>query len=146
MTASAKNTFGVIFKLAVSPSSPATVAELNDLNPPAVTRDTIDATTHDSTGGAAEYISDGVYDNGELTLEGNLIGGSTADDLFLAGMASGALHAWSYTIKAASGTETRSGTGYITAYEPGPLPVRGGKQTFSATIKVTGAVTQAPTA
>lgn len=146
MTASAKNTFGVIFKLAVSPGVPATIAELTDLDPPEVTRDTIDATSHDSTGGAAEYITDGVYDNGELTLEGHLIGGSTAEDLFYAGLASGALHLWNYTIKAASGTETRSGSGYITSFKPGAMPVKGGKQTFSAKIKVTGVVAQAVTA
>lgn len=145
MTASAKNTYGAVLKLDDTGGTPATVAELDSITPPSLTRDTIDVTTHDGASQAAEYIPDGVYDAGEISVEGNLIAGSGADDLFIAAVATGTVQDFEILIKASSGTETISGSAIVTAYERGDLPVRGGKQRFSARLKVTGALTQAPT-
>jgi hypothetical protein len=146
MTAAAKNTYGTVLKLAAAGGSPAAVAELTSITPPAISRATIDATTHDGATQAMEYIADGVFDVGEIAVEGHLIAGSTADDLFLTAVTTGAKQDYEIIVKAASGTETQEGSAFVTDYTIGPMPVAGGKQTFSATLKVTGAITQAPTA
>lgn len=146
MTAAAKDTFGTVLKLVATGGSLATVAELTSITPPALTRGTIDATTHDGASEAMEFIADGVYDPGEISIEGHLVAGSTADDLFITAVTGGGVYDFEIVIKAATGTESMEGTCLITAYTPGDMPVSGGKQTFSATMKVTGAITQAPTA
>lgn len=138
----AKNTFGAVLKLGVSGGALTAVANLTSITPPSLTRDTIEATTHDGDG-SSEYIADGVYDAGEIQCEGNLIAGSAADDLFIAAVTTGALYDFELDIKAATGTETQSGSVLVTAYTLGDLPVKGGKQSFTATMKVTGPIAQA---
>jgi len=144
MTALAKDTRGTILRLAAAPGVPAVVAELTSITPPALTRGTIDATTHDGATEAMEFIADGVYDPGEITCEGHLILGSTADDLFVAALTSGNVYNFEVEAKGTGSTrEEWTGQCIITAYTPGDMPVAGAKQTFSATMKVTGAITQA---
>lgn len=143
MTTAAKHTFGAVLRLDDTGGTPAAVAELTSITPPALSRSTIDVTTHDGSSAAMEYIADGVYDAGEISCEGHLIAGSTADDLFIAALTTGTVQDFEIDIKAASGLERISGKAIVTAYTPGDLPVAGGKQTFSATLKVTGALTQA---
>lgn len=145
MTTAAKTSFGAQLKLAVSPGSPAAVAELFSIEGGQRTRGTIDATTHDSADDAMEFIAEGVWDAGELTVQGHYIAGSAADDLLLAAVADGSLMNYELIVKAASGTETEEGSCYVTAYGPDGLEVQG-KQTFSATMKKTGAPTQDATA
>lgn len=141
----AKKTFGTVLKLADSGSAVAAVAELFSIKMPGLTRGTVDATTHDSPGGAMEYIPEGVYDAGEIQCQGHYVAGSTADDLLIAALVSGTVQDFEIVAKSAAGTETISGSAIVTAYEPDGMEVQG-KQTFSATLKVTGALTQAPTA
>jgi hypothetical protein len=142
MTAAAKNTFGVTLKIGTAGGALSAVAELTNVTPPAWSRDAIDATTHDSPSGAAEYIPDGVYDPGEIKLEGNLISGSTDDDRLVAAIAAGTLLDWEIEIKAASGTKTMSGSdAFLTDYTYGDMPVKGGKQTFTATLRCNGPIT-----
>lgn len=145
MTASARATFGAVLKLADTGGTVATVAELTSITAPSRSRDTLDATTHDGASQAMEFIADGVYDAGEIQCSGHLIAGSTEDDLFIAALEAGTLQDFEILVKAASGTETVSGSAYITSYTPDEMPVAGAKQTFSATLKVTGALTQATT-
>jgi hypothetical protein len=142
MTAAAKNTRGTVLKLAVSPGSPAAIAELTNITEGGMTRATIDATSHDGATQAMEFIADGVYDPGEISFEGNLIAESTADDLLKGAMETGALMVGELVFKAASGTATRDFTGIVTAYSIGEFPVAGGKQSFSCTVKLSGAVPQ----
>ena len=146
MTAAAKNTYGAVLKLVAAGGSLATIAELNSITHPTLTRATIDVTSHDGATQAMEFIADGTYDPGEITVEGNLILGSAADDLFLTAVTTGALYDFELVAKAATGTESKEGSCIVTSYAPGDMPVSGGKQTFTATLKVTGAMTQAPTA
>ena len=146
MTAAAKNTYGAVLKLDDAGGTPAAIAELNSITPPALSRGTIDVTTHNGASQAMEFIADGTYDSGEINVEGNLIAGSDADDLFLTALTTGAMQDFEILIKAATGTETQSGSCFVTSYTPGPMPVAGAKQTLSATLKVSGAITQAPTA
>jgi hypothetical protein len=145
MTAAAKDTRGTILKLVATGGSLATIAELTSITPPTLSRGTIDVTTHDGATEAMEFIADGVYDPGEISCEGNLIAGTAADDLFVAAVTSGGVYDFEVVIKAASGTESLEGKCIVTSYAPGDMPVAGGKQTFSATMKVTGAIAQATT-
>lgn len=144
MTAAAKNSFGATLKLADVGGSVAAVAELSSITPPARTRDTIDVTTHDGASQAMEFIGSGVYDTGEIQVAGNYIAGSTGDDLFGGKLAANTNQDFEIVVKAASGTETMSGECIITEFSIGELTVDG-KQEFTATLKVTGAITQAPT-
>ncbi|MFO6447865.1 hypothetical protein ACLBKU_12030 [Erythrobacter sp. NE805] len=141
MTAAAKTTFGTVLRLAVSGGSLATVAELTSITPPAFTRASVDATSHDSASGAMEYIPDGVFDVGEIPIEGHLILGSTNDNFFTTAINSAQVLDCEIIGKAASGTRKWAGKAIVTAYEPGAMPLQG-KQTFSATLKGTGPWTQ----
>lgn len=145
MTAAAKDTRGTILKLVATGGSLAPIAELTSITPPALTRGTIDVTTHDGATEAMEFIADGVYDPGEISCEGHLIAGTAADDLFIAAVTGGGVYDFEIVIKAATGTESLEGKCIVTSYAPGDMPVAGGKQTFSATMKVTGAIAQAAT-
>ena len=145
MTAIAKDTRGTILRLAAAPGSPVAIAELTSITPPTLSRGTIDVTTHDGATEAMEFIADGVYDPGEISCEGHLILGSAADDLFIAALTTGNLYNFEIEGKGTGTTrEEMSGPGIITSYAPGDMPVSGGQQTFTATIKVSGATTQAP--
>jgi predicted secreted protein len=141
MTALAKTTFGAVLRLAVSGGSLATVAELTEIPGPSFSRSAVDVTSHDSLGQAMEFMADGVFDPGELALTGHLIMGSTSDTLLTTAISTGNVHDFEITAKAASGTRKWTGKGIITAYEVSAFGVTG-KQEFSATIKVTGPITQ----
>lgn len=145
MTTAAKTSFGAVLKLADTGGTPAEVAELFSISLPGIDRGTVDVTTHDGASAAREYISDGVYDAGEIQCQGHYIAGSTEDDLFIAALTGGVVQDFEILVKAATGTETISGSAIVTAYAPDNEEIEG-KQTFSATLKVTGALTQAATA
>lgn len=138
-----KASFGAVLRLAVAPGSPVAIAKINSITPPAMTRGTLDSTNHDNSDDAMTFIADGVYDPGEISIGGDLIMGSAADDLFVAAIRSGDLHNFEIEGFAATGREEMSGVCVVTAYTPGELSVTG-KQTFTATLKVSGAITQAP--
>ena len=143
MTVAAKTTFGN--KVFMNPSPTAAtlaVAELLDFSPPKPSRDTIDATTHDSPGGAEEVIAEGTYDPGELTLEMNYIARSAGDTALTTALIGGALQNIKMSVKTAIGTEDWTFSGYLTEYGPDAQPVKG-KQTATATVKVSGAITKA---
>lgn len=145
MTGTAKSTFGAQFKMDDAGGTPAVVAELTGIGVPGKTRGVIDVTTHDGASQAMEYIAEGVYDVTEITLQGHYIGGSAGDDLFDGALTTGTKQDCVVVVKAATGTEDLDFAGFVTAYTPDALEVQG-KQTFQATIKPTGPVTQGPTA
>lgn len=142
MTTAAKATFGAQFKMADSGSTPVAIGELTSIGLPGRSRGTIDVTTHDGADQAMEYIAEGVYDVGEFTVQGHYVAGSTDDDAFAAAIEAGTEQDIEIVVKAGTGTEDLAFAGLITNYEPDALEVQG-KQTFSATIKPTGAITQA---
>lgn len=146
MTTAAKNTFGnkVFMNPAPAPAATA-IAELLDFDPPSPTRGTIDATTHDSPGGAEEVITEGTYDPGELKFKMNYIARSVGDIGLTLALTGGALQNVKLQVKTAVGFEDQTFTGYLTAYGPDSQPVKG-KQTSSATLKISGAVTKAAAA
>lgn len=145
MTTSAKTNFGAELHMVATGGSLAQVSELLSVTPPNQTREVIDATSHDSSAGAMEFLAEGIYDAGEISGQVNYIAGSTDDDAFLAAVTGGGLYDFKIVLKASSSTEDITFSGYVTAYGPDDVPV-GGKQTASFTVKISGAVSQAATA
>lgn len=144
MTTAAKTNFGKELWMGPSGGSLVKIAELVTINPPKRTRGTIDATSHDSPDGAMEFISEGVYDPGEITGQVNYVAGSTGDDAFIAAAVDGVLRDFKIVVKAASSTEDMLFSAYVTSYGPDEMPVNG-KQVASFAAKVSGPITQAPT-
>lgn len=142
---SAKPTFGVILKIGASDPPGTTLTNVVSVGPPVRSRDALDATTHGSAGGAMEFIPDGVYDPGQMTVVLNYIAGDANDDACIAALAASGVYYFTHTVNAASGTETRDFMGVVTSYGPDELGVKG-KQTASMAIKVSGPVDQAATA
>lgn len=146
MTVAAKKSFGAKLYIAADGVTPLVlVAELLSLNPPVMERATIDVTTHDSAAQAMEFITEGVYDPGEVSGQVHYIAGSAGDDAMITALTGGGLQDCKITLKAASSTEDLTFSGYVTSYGPDGQEVTG-KQTASFTIKVSGAITQAATA
>lgn len=141
----AKNTFGAQLWMGPAGGSIVKLAELLTFTAPRITRDVEDATNHDSPGGAEEFISNGVYNSGEIPFQGHYVAGSTLDDALRTASTTGALQDIKLVPKAATGTEDLEGSGYIIDYGPDEFPVKG-KQTFSGTLKLTGPTTQAASA
>lgn len=145
MTAAAKNAFGTELWLVPTGGTLVKIAELTTIGPPKRTRETEDVTTHDSTGGAMEFIAHGVYDSGGFSATGYYIAGDTNDDALALAMTSGAVQDFQIIAKAASGTEKLTGSAIITDHGQDEAPVKG-VQTFSFTAKITGVTTQAAVA
>jgi hypothetical protein len=145
MTTAAKTNFGKELWMAAAGQTLVKVAELRSVSAPKISRATIDATTHDSPSGAQQFITEGVYDPGEITGSLNYVAGSTGDDTMIAAVTSGALYDFKIVVKAASGTEDMLRSGFMTSYGPDEAPTTG-LQTASFAIKVSGAGSQAPTA
>ena len=140
MTTAAKTAFGAELWLAPTGQPLVKVAELLTLNPPKITRETIDATTHDSPAGAQEIIAEGTYKPGNITAQVNYVMGSLSD-LALLAAAVGGLQDFRIVAKAAVGTDDMTGSGYVIDYGVDDLPTRG-KQTASFGIEVSGPVIQ----
>jgi len=136
-----KTAFGVIFKMADSGSSPVAVANCSSVQLPSRSRATVESTTHDNPNQAKTFVADGTYDPGEITIQGHYVAGSSGDDAFIAALTSGTVQDWEALPKADSGTETQSGSAIVTDYGPDGMEIDG-LQTFSATLKVTGAIAQ----
>lgn len=145
MTTAAKTNFGAELWMGASGGSLTKVAELVTLNPPKQTRGTIDATSHDSPAGAMEFLTEGVYDPGEVTGQVNYIAGSTGDDAFIAAVTDGVIRDFKIVVKSASDTEDMEFSGFLTSYGPDEMPVNG-KQVASFAVKVSGPITQAASA
>lgn len=145
MTTAAKTSFGAEFWMGPSGGMLVKVAELLTVNPPKRSRQLEDATTHDSAEGAQEFIAQGIYDPGEITGQTHYIAGSAGDDAMIAAVTDGVIRDWKIVAKSASDTEDMEGSGFVTEYGPDELPVQG-KQAASWTIKVSGPITQGPSA
>ena len=63
--------YGTIFTLG-STGTTGIIGNLTNISGPGITADTIDVTSHDSTGGYRQFIA-GLIDGGEISLEGNLV-------------------------------------------------------------------------
>ena len=141
MTTNAKTNFGAEVWMAPSGQALVKVAELIEPEPPKMTRETIDATTHDSPSGAKEFITAGTYDPGELKLKVMYIANSVGDLAMRTAATSGLKQDWKVVSKAAAGTSNQTGSGYVTEYGPDPMPTDGLQQA-TLSIKVSGPIAQ----
>lgn len=146
MPTAAQTSFGNQIWIAVDGQSLVKVAELLTVAPPKSARGMLDATSHDSTGGAEEVIPEGTYDPGSVTGQMHLIAGSATDLAFRAALSGGLLHDFRVVIKGAAGAAfNQTFSGYVTSYGPDDQPVKG-KQAASFAIKISGAIAQAAAA
>lgn len=143
MTTAARVAFGAELWMAADGEELVKIAELLSVTPPTMSRETIDATTHDSAAGAMEFIVEGVFDPGEVNFQINYIAGSTGDTTMIEAMTGGVLQDVKIVAKAATSTEDLEFRGFVTSYGPDDMPTNG-KQTASGTIKVSGAIAQGP--
>lgn len=144
MTKAAKIAFGTELWMGPAGGTLVKVAELLSVNPPRRSRDTIDVTTHDSPGGAQEFITGGIYDPGEVSGSIHYIAGSAGDDAMIEAVTDGVERDLKIVVKAATSTEDLTFSGFCTEYGVDDLPTDG-KQTASFTFKVSGEIAQAPT-
>lgn len=145
MTAAAKPSFGNSLLICPAGGTLVAVAELLSIEPPKTARDTIDVTTHDSSGGAMEYIAEGVYETGEVKGTLHYVPNSTFDVAALLAITTGAKQDVKIIAKGASGNRQKTFSGFLIEYGPDGFEVKG-KQTASFSIKVTGVVTEASAA
>lgn len=114
------------------------VAEVLSITPPSATRDTIDTTTHDSTGDYREFITS-LIDAGEATILVNHNPGSV-DDLAIQGaFADGDVIGFAIDLnKPGSPTQQRtSGSCVVSGYAPADVVIDD-KMTATLTLKVSG--------
>ena len=138
MTTNAFSGVGTLFKRSAdSTGGLATVAEVNSITGPNMTRETIDVTSLDSSGGYREFIAS-FRDSGEVTLNMNhtLIGYGD----FKADFEASTARIYQITL---SNTEASTLTflAYVTSVTMG-VPTDD-KVTMDITIKITGQVTLA---
>ncbi|NBW09763.1 MAG: hypothetical protein EBR82_17240 [Caulobacteraceae bacterium] len=132
-----KTAFGAIVKIGSANPPTTTLSRVTDVAPPNRARDAVDVTDHSSSGGAMEYIPDGVYDPGDLVVTLNHISGSSTDAAIDALFLAGGLIYVQWTENAASGSDTMTSAGVIASYQVDNLQVKG-KQSSKLTIKLSG--------
>lgn len=137
MSTNARIGYGTLFKSGngASPEVFATLAEVTAITPPAMARDTVDASHEESPGAWREFIA-GMKDGGEVSLELNFVpGGSAAAALMAELDLDGPQATKNRQILFPDGSYF-SFAGILTAFEPdAPLD---DKMSGSATFKVTG--------
>ena len=141
MTSSAFWAYGSLLQIGdgATPEVFTAVAEITDLTPPNMARDSIEVTGYSSTSGYREFIA-GWRDGGEVSLTANwLPTNATHDD------DTGLLEQWddddlhNYRIVLPDTLATIAFSGFLTAFEP-ELP-RDEQGKLNCTIKISGAVT-----
>ena len=134
MTSTAKAAFGTKLE-----KSSVAIAKLTSIGTIGVTRDMIDITSHDSDDAYREYVP-GLIDPEELSIEGILIDSDTGQEALLTDLEAGTLGSYVVTLP---GGKTYAFSAYVTGYKAGPFNYDG-KITFSATLKISGKVTETP--
>lgn len=137
MSTSARIGYGTLFKSGngAVPEVFTTLAEVTAITPPALARDTVDATHEESPGAWREFIA-GLKDGGEVSLDLNFVPGGTAAAAMMAELdLDGALAKINRQIIFPDGSYF-SFAGILTAFEP-DAPIDD-KMSASVTFKVTG--------
>ncbi|WP_408585916.1 phage tail tube protein [Novosphingobium sp.] len=138
----AKPSFGCVVKIGSTSTPSTTLTNVIEVSPPKATRDAVDATVHDSAGGAMEFIADGVYDPGDLQITMNYIAGDTNDVACLAALAATGDYYFQFSATGSTGTKTFTSKGVVTSYGPETRGVKG-KQTATMSVKLSGPMTVA---
>lgn len=116
-----------------------TLLENIELNGPALTRETIDATNQESPSGFREYLA-GLADGGEVSGTGNYIEDTTQASL-RADLENGTKRNFQLVVPFKAGSKTWSLSGFVTSFAP-TYPVDD-KMTYAFAIKLTGKPTLA---
>lgn len=119
-----------------APETFSTIAEVKDISGPAMTADTIEVTSQDSTGGYKEYIPS-LKDGGELSFPMNFVN-SAAQDALITDYTNRTKRNFQ-VVTTHGAPKTFSFAGYITNVSHS-FPVADVAQR-DVTIKITGAVT-----
>jgi len=138
MTSSAFWAYGSILQAGdgATPEVFTSVAEITELVPPAMSKDSIDVTNHGSSDGYREFIP-GMRDGGEVSFKANWLPTNATHDGttgLLESFNDDELHNWK--IIAPDTLITIAFSGFLTAFEP-DTPLEG-QGTLSGTIKVSG--------
>jgi hypothetical protein len=129
--------FGSVVKIGNANPPTTTLAGVFDIAPPNLTRDALDVTNHASSGGAMEFIADGVFDPGDLVISINHVKGSTTDSAIRTLFSAGGNGYVQWTENAASGSGNITRAMVITGYQVDNLAVKG-KQTAKLSMKLSG--------
>jgi len=124
--------YGAILKKGVT-----TIAAIRDISGPSLSLDTIDVTTHDSTGAWREFIA-GLKDGGEVSLELVFDPDDATQKTLRDDLIARTVNAYSITLTDTSPTVIGF-SALVTDFEPS-MGVED-ELSASATLKVTGAVT-----
>lgn len=137
--------FGAVLKIGstdvVASATYTTVAQVSNISGPSMQMDTIDVTTHDSSGGFREFV-EGLVDPGEVTFD-LVYDPDAATHANSSGGVVYELHqrtkkAWSLDFTDSTATVVKF-QGFVTSFEPS-MSVDGA-MTASLTIKITGELT-----
>ncbi len=137
MPTAAKAGYGIEFWMSPDGETLVEIGELISLKPPAISRPTENATTHESA--AAEKIAVGVHEAGEISAQIHYIPGSTADTALRLAVTGGGLQDFKIILPVGTPKKNLIGSGYVTQYEIDDVPVDG-KLVANLTITPTGAV------
>lgn len=129
--------FGSVVKIGASNPPTTTLAEVTDVQPAPLSRDAVDVTTHASSGGAMQFMGDGVYNPGVLVVTLNHVKGSATDAAIKALFNAGGNGFVEWTENAASGSATIRRAMVMTDYAVDNLSVKG-KQSAKLTLQLSG--------
>jgi hypothetical protein len=119
------------------------IANVLSVSPPGKTRETIDASDHDSPDGMAEYVASGIVRLSPITITIHRFPGSAAEDILHDALDSGEQIGFEVREKRANGIAAAKwatrGDCFVVGYEPGTSEVEG-KLTDTLTLQPTGAL------
>ncbi len=136
MATQAATGFGTLLKAGdgVGPETFTTILENISLAGPPLTRETVDATNHESPDGYREFLPS-LADGGEVSGEGNLIMDTTQTNL-LTDHQNGTLRNFELLVPLKGGSKKWSFAAYVTQFEAS-YPIDD-KMTYAFSLKVTG--------
>lgn len=132
MATGAKAAFGTTLAKGVT-----AIAELTVINGCDVTRDMIEATSHDSPDACKEYIA-GLIDSGSVSMEGNLVASDAGQMALYTDLLDGSLDAYTITFP---NTEASTWTFSALVEHFATTADHADKIAFSASLKISGKAT-----
>lgn len=127
--------FGTLLKLK-SGTSTTTIAEVQSVTGPGLSRDTYDVTHMESPSGYREFVG-GLVDGGEVSIDLNFLPPNSTQTT-LRGLITSTAQTWNLVFPDAS-TTTWTMVAFVTAFEP--TAPHDDAMSASATLKLTGPVT-----
>lgn len=130
-----------LWDAAAVPAALVKLGEVTSIKPPQPSRDTIDTTSHDSTGDYREFISS-LIDAGEASFTINYNPGSPTETLVNAAFAAGDLRGFAIDLNAPGGGAQRriAGSAIVTGFAPDDVVIDD-KMSATITLKVSGPLT-----